>query len=40
MIQEKSHVLSILKQAKTAIKKKDVLKLKALSDQTTHMISI
>jgi len=39
-MQEKDHILDVLKQARVAIKQKDVLKLKALSDQTTHMISI
>ncbi len=39
-MQEKEHVLNILKQAKEAVEKEDVVKLKELSNYTLHTSSI
>ena len=39
-MQEKEHVIKILEQAKQAIKKQDVIKLKDLSNKTIHSASI
>jgi len=39
-MQEKEHVLNILKQAKEAVEKEDVVKLKELSNYTLHSSSI
>ena len=39
-MQEKENVMRILREAKTAIRKEDSLKLKELSNQTIHTISI
>jgi len=39
-MEEKEHVLDILKQTKLAVKEEDIVKLKALSNQTIHTSSI
>ena len=37
---EISHIIDVIQQAKTALKEKDALKLKELSDQTAHASSV
>lgn len=39
-MQEKEHVIGVLKQAKEAVKEEDLIKLKDLSNQTIHSASI
>lgn len=39
-MKEKEHVLRILKQAKSAVKREDTIELKGLSNQTVHTASI